>query len=174
MEFFAFFRHLLIILIAVSLASIAGTPAAQESLADGARRKGFDQLLDLYVRNGDVYYRALKVDRGKLDQNRHEPRNEQPARAEPDVKQRREREAAGDGPVEHEPPRPVNCDGDRSLGGERRHATSRYHCGTGTRRSPTASRVRAAAPAGSSSTTLARRAAAKRHGRTSCTTLTIS
>src|SRR5437762_417209 len=60
-------RAAITILIAVSLASIAGTPAAQESLADGARRKGFDQLLDLYVRNGDVYYRALKVDRGKLD-----------------------------------------------------------------------------------------------------------
>jgi hypothetical protein len=43
------------------------TPAAQESLADGARRKSFDQLLDLYVRNGDVYYRALKAERVKLD-----------------------------------------------------------------------------------------------------------
>src|SRR6185295_12986004 len=40
---------------------------AQESLADGARRKSFDQLLDLYVRNGDVYYRALKAERVKLD-----------------------------------------------------------------------------------------------------------
>ena len=52
------------ILIAVS---IVVTPVAQESLADGARRKAFDQLLDLYVRNGDVYYRALKTERGKLD-----------------------------------------------------------------------------------------------------------
>src|SRR2546425_10775038 len=52
------------ILIAVS---IVVTPVAQESLADGARRRAFDQLLDLYVRNGDVYYRALKTDRGKLD-----------------------------------------------------------------------------------------------------------
>jgi Protein of unknown function, DUF547 len=43
------------------------TPAAQESLADGARRRSFDQLLDLYVRNGDVYYRALKAERVKLD-----------------------------------------------------------------------------------------------------------
>ena len=43
------------------------TPAAQDSLADGARRKTFDQLLDLYVRNGDVYYRALKAERAKLD-----------------------------------------------------------------------------------------------------------
>ena len=52
------------ILIAVS---ISGTPVAQEPLAEGARRRAFDQLLDLYVRNGDVYYRALKSDRGKLD-----------------------------------------------------------------------------------------------------------
>jgi hypothetical protein len=46
---------------------IVATPRAQEPLADGARRKAFDQLLDLYVRNGDVYYRALKIERGKLD-----------------------------------------------------------------------------------------------------------
>jgi hypothetical protein len=39
----------------------------QESLGDAARRKTFDQLLDLYVRNGDVYYRALRSDRAKLD-----------------------------------------------------------------------------------------------------------
>ena len=35
-------------------------PAAQES-------KTYDELLDLYVRDGEVYYRALKSDRGKLD-----------------------------------------------------------------------------------------------------------
>jgi len=52
------------ILIAVS---IVVSPVAQESLADGARRRAFDQLLDLYVRNGDVYYRALKTERAKLD-----------------------------------------------------------------------------------------------------------
>jgi hypothetical protein len=46
---------------------VVATPVAQESLADGARRKSFDQLLDLYVRNGDAYYRALKAERGKLD-----------------------------------------------------------------------------------------------------------
>jgi len=46
---------------------VVATPSAQESLADGARRKAFDQLLDLNVRNGDVYYRALKAQRGKLD-----------------------------------------------------------------------------------------------------------
>src|SRR5467141_1676909 len=46
---------------------LVAAPQAQESIADGARRKSFDQLLDLYVRNGDVYYRALKAERGKLD-----------------------------------------------------------------------------------------------------------
>jgi hypothetical protein len=46
---------------------LVAAPHAQESLADAARRKSFDQLLDLYVRNGDVYYRALKTERAKLD-----------------------------------------------------------------------------------------------------------
>jgi hypothetical protein len=57
-----------VLIAAVLLATVAAlTPAAQESLGDVARRKTFDQLLDLYVRNGDVYYRALKAERGKLD-----------------------------------------------------------------------------------------------------------
>jgi hypothetical protein len=46
---------------------IVATPSAQESLADAARRKAFDTILDLNVRDGFVYYRALKADRGKLD-----------------------------------------------------------------------------------------------------------
>ena len=37
---------------------IVATPAAQES-GETARTKNFDQLLDLYVRNGDVYYRSI-------------------------------------------------------------------------------------------------------------------
>jgi hypothetical protein len=41
-------------------------PIAQES-GESARTKNFDQLLDLYVRNGDVYYRAIKSERAKLD-----------------------------------------------------------------------------------------------------------
>jgi hypothetical protein len=45
---------------------IVATPAAQES-TEAARSKTFDQLLDLYVRNGDVYYRAIKSERAKLD-----------------------------------------------------------------------------------------------------------
>ena len=43
------------------------TPSAQESLADAARRKTYDTILDLNVRDGFVYYRALKADRAKLD-----------------------------------------------------------------------------------------------------------
>jgi hypothetical protein len=57
-----------VLIAAVLLATVAAlTPAARELWADGPRRKTFDQLLDLYVRNGDVYYRALKAERGKLD-----------------------------------------------------------------------------------------------------------
>ncbi len=54
-------------LVAVVVCGLAAAPAAQESAADAARRKTFDQLLDVNVRNGDVYYRALKADRGRLD-----------------------------------------------------------------------------------------------------------
>ena len=45
---------------------MVAVPAAQES-PETARSKTFDQLLDLYVRNGDVYYRALKSERARLD-----------------------------------------------------------------------------------------------------------
>jgi hypothetical protein len=43
---------------------------AQEPRADASsaeRRRSLDQILDLYVRDGDVYYRALKSDRAKVD-----------------------------------------------------------------------------------------------------------
>jgi len=56
--------RLVVLLVACVLVA---SPEAQESSADAARRKSFDQILDLYVRNGDVYYRALKSDRAKLD-----------------------------------------------------------------------------------------------------------
>jgi hypothetical protein len=52
--------------VAVLLACWTLAPAAQES-GQAARSKPFDQLLDLYVRNGEVYYRAIKSERGKLD-----------------------------------------------------------------------------------------------------------
>ena len=45
---------------------IVATPTAQES-TEAARSKTFDQLLDLYVRNGDVYYRAIRSERAQLD-----------------------------------------------------------------------------------------------------------
>jgi len=48
------------------LAAIA-VPAAQESPAPSSRQPVFDVLLDLYVRDGFVYYRALKSDRARLD-----------------------------------------------------------------------------------------------------------
>ena len=50
-----------VVLIASSLAS---TPAAQ---APATRLKAYDDILDLYVRDGDVYYRALKAERARLD-----------------------------------------------------------------------------------------------------------
>jgi len=55
-------------IIALVLAVYAlAAPRAQESLADSARRKTYDTILDLNVRDGWVYYRALKSDRAKLD-----------------------------------------------------------------------------------------------------------
>ena len=53
--------------VVVAASLLVAAPHAQESPADSARRKSFDQILDLYVRGGDVYYRALKSDRAKLD-----------------------------------------------------------------------------------------------------------
>jgi hypothetical protein len=42
-------------------------PRAQESAADAGRGATFDQILDTYVRDGYVYYRALKSERATLD-----------------------------------------------------------------------------------------------------------
>src|ERR1700750_1982895 len=52
--------------VAVVLVCLVAVTSAQEA-GEVARSHSFDQLLDLYVRNGDVYYRAVKSDRGKLD-----------------------------------------------------------------------------------------------------------
>jgi hypothetical protein len=52
------------LVVALLACCIVAAPRAQEP-AGGV--KAFDQLLDLYVRGGDVYYRAMKSDRGKLD-----------------------------------------------------------------------------------------------------------
>lgn len=54
------------VVLALALATFA-VPRAQESSADAARRKTFDTILDLNVRDGYVYYRALRLDRGQLD-----------------------------------------------------------------------------------------------------------
>ena len=53
-----------IVVLALTLATVA--PGAQENTVD-ARRRNLDQVLDLYVRDGYVYYRALKQDRRLLD-----------------------------------------------------------------------------------------------------------
>ena len=45
---------------------IVAAPAAQES-SEAVDGKAIEQLLDLYVRNSDVYYRALKSERATLD-----------------------------------------------------------------------------------------------------------
>jgi hypothetical protein len=50
--------------ICVLLVWAAAAPTAQDPSRD---RKGFDTLLDTYVRDGLVYYRALKSDRARLD-----------------------------------------------------------------------------------------------------------
>ena len=55
--------------ICIALAMVcAVTPAtAQEDPAGEARRKTFDEFLDLYVRDGYVYYRALRSERSRFD-----------------------------------------------------------------------------------------------------------
>jgi hypothetical protein len=56
--------------LAVSLCAVAilaTAPSAQENQTDASRRKILDQILDLYVRDGMVYYRALKSERARLD-----------------------------------------------------------------------------------------------------------
>jgi hypothetical protein len=55
----------LTIALALVLSSVA-LPAAQDS-SEAARIKTLDTLLDLYVRNGEVYYRAIKSERARLD-----------------------------------------------------------------------------------------------------------
>jgi hypothetical protein len=53
---------------ALAAAAIAVTSAqTAEHAADAARRKAFDAILDTYVRDGMVYYRALKADHARLD-----------------------------------------------------------------------------------------------------------
>jgi hypothetical protein len=57
--------------VAVALTLLAGGAqrplAAQGAPAIEGRHAAFDQLLDLYVRDGFVYYRAVQSERGRLD-----------------------------------------------------------------------------------------------------------
>ena len=56
-----------VVTIALVLAlGLVVSPAAQESNG-AARARTLDSLLDLYVRNGEVYYRAIKSERARLD-----------------------------------------------------------------------------------------------------------
>jgi hypothetical protein len=53
--------------IAALLALLILPPATVQENSEAARRKAFDAILDTYVRDGFVYYRALKADRRRLD-----------------------------------------------------------------------------------------------------------
>jgi Protein of unknown function, DUF547 len=54
-------RYALLLLLATA------TVGAQDDPARGPRPNAFDEILDLYVRDGFVYYRALKLERGRFD-----------------------------------------------------------------------------------------------------------
>jgi len=56
----------LLLIILLPAIWLGGVHAAQDA-PDATRRKAFDTILDLYVRDGLVYYRALKADRRGLD-----------------------------------------------------------------------------------------------------------
>src|SRR4051794_20415017 len=51
---------------ALVFAVIGVAPSAQDA-SEAGRRQRYDEVLDTYVRDGLVYYRALKSDRAKLD-----------------------------------------------------------------------------------------------------------
>jgi hypothetical protein len=47
--------------------SIAGSIVRSTVVLDAQEQHGLDAVLDTYVRDGEVYYRALKLERGRLD-----------------------------------------------------------------------------------------------------------
>jgi hypothetical protein len=51
----------------ILLLATTAAPPLRAGQADATRREKYDELLDQYVRDGFVYYRALKVDRRQLD-----------------------------------------------------------------------------------------------------------
>ncbi len=58
---------LLVVLALAGAATVVPSAAQPEPPAVDPLHKPFDELLDLYVRDGLVYYNALKSDRGRLD-----------------------------------------------------------------------------------------------------------
>jgi len=52
--------------VAIVLAAFALVATLRAQAGEG-RVRAFDEVLDTYVRDGDVYYRALKIERAKLD-----------------------------------------------------------------------------------------------------------
>lgn len=53
---------------AAACCALALVPSARgQDASEAARRQDLDQVLDTYVRDGFVYYRALKLERAKLD-----------------------------------------------------------------------------------------------------------
>src|SRR5947207_3184841 len=57
----------LAISIALVMVCAAAPSIAQKDPAGATRRKTFDEFLDLYVRDGYVYYRALRSERSRFD-----------------------------------------------------------------------------------------------------------
>jgi hypothetical protein len=57
-------RYALLLLLAALGTTTVG---AQDDPAHGPRQNAFDEILDLYVRDGFVYYRALKLERARFD-----------------------------------------------------------------------------------------------------------
>jgi len=57
----------LAISIALAMVCAAAPSIAQQDPAGAARRKSFDEFLDQYVRDGYVYYRALRSERSRFD-----------------------------------------------------------------------------------------------------------
>lgn len=62
------FTAVCVLLVSFGVSASMRAPARQEADAQiDALHRPLDQILDLYVRDGFVYYRALKADRGRLD-----------------------------------------------------------------------------------------------------------
>jgi len=59
-------RRVVVVLVLIGLVA-AAAPRAQEPAGNSARQSAYDQILDVNVRDGFVYYRALKSEHAKLD-----------------------------------------------------------------------------------------------------------